>query len=270
VSCIATGPHARDLLRRFWLEMLLACVLGIGIIARVFQEVVEHARLDAERQRFRAVLDEATDAIRIVDTDTQKILDCNRRDAEISGHAREALIGQDARAFWPVEPPPRDEVETPGASDHRDGVVRVFGQPYRRRSGDTIRVDAIRRFVEHSGRRYEILIYRESAEREAREASERDAAELRAVALLAAAAAHEINNPLAIVMGSNDLLARRLTPESPEARLVDQARNGVLRIRDIVLRMSHITRVVATPAHGHLPPILDIAQSTAVPEQEVS
>lgn len=259
---VIAGPHARELLRRYWLEMLLACVLGIGIIARIFQDVLEQARIGAERARFRAILDEATDAIRIVDADTLKILDCNRRDSEISGYTRGELIDRDARGFWTEALEVRERREATGAQD----VVRTFGQPYRRRSGDVIRVDCTRRVVEHGGRRYEIVIYRESAEREARETSEREAAQLKAVTLLASAAAHEINNPLAIVMGSLDLLGRRVTSETQEARWVGQALVGVRRIRDIVLRMSHITRIEATPQEGNLPSILDIEKSTTVPD----
>ena len=146
----------------------------------------------------------------------------------------------------------------------------MFGQPYRRRSGEIIGVDSTQRIVEHGGRRYDIVMYRESAEREAREASERDAAQLKAVALLAGAAAHEINNPLTVVMGSLDLLARRGTRDSQEVRWIEQALDGARRIRDIVVRMTRVTRVESTPPQGHLPTMLDIQKSTAEPEQEVS
>ena len=268
VTFLATGAHAVSLLARFWIEMLLVSVLGIGIIARIFHDVVEQARIGSERQRFRAILDEATDAIRIVDPDTLKILDGNRRDSEISGYERRELVGRDARESWPDDPKSRERRATAEAGEQ--GVLRTFGQPYRRRSGEIIAVDCARRIVQHGGRRYEIVIYRESSEREAREASERDAAQLKAVTLLAAAAAHEINNPLAVVMGSLGLLARRLTPDTQEARWVDQALAGARRIRDIVLRMSHIVRVESTPPQGNLSPILDFEKSTAAPDKEVS
>ncbi len=264
------GPHAVDVLSRSWVEMLAIYVFGIGIIARLFHDVGEQARLAAEQQRFRAVLDEATDAIRIVDPDTLKILDCNRRDAEISGYSALELIGHDVREFWPEEPARRAQREAAVAEARTHGVARTFGQPYRRRSGEIIGIDSTHRIVEHGGRRYDIVIYRESAGREAREASERDAAQLKAITLLAGAAAHEINNPLTVMMGSLDLLARRGAKESQEARWVEQALGSARRIRDIVGRMTHVTRVERTPLQGHLPPILDIKKSTAAPEQEVS
>ena len=250
-SFLLAGAYATELFARSWLKMLLTSVLGIAIIARLFQHVAAQAQMAADQQRFRAALDEATDAVRIVDPATRQILDCNRRDSEISGYPREDLIGRDVREFWPEAP-----------------VPRAFGQPFRRRSGEIVAVDCLRRVVQHGGRAYEIVTYRESAEREAREASERDAAQLKAVTLLAAGAAHEINNPLAIVMGSLDLLGRRVQPGTQEARWIDQALEGVRRIRDIVMRMSRFTRVETTPPEGNLPPILDIVKSTAAPERE--
>src|SRR5207253_11012003 len=97
---------------------------------------------------------------------------------------------------------------------------------------------------------------------EAAEAAERDAAERRAVTLLAGAAAHEINNPLAVVVGALGLLEKRLANGSEESTRVAQAMGGASRIRDIVARMTHITRIESTPEIGHLPPILDIRESS--------
>jgi signal transduction histidine kinase len=95
-------------------------------------------------------------------------------------------------------------------------------------------------------------------------------AELRAVAMLANAAAHEINNPLAVVMGSLGLLGRGLAPATQEARWVEQALEAVRRIRDIVVRMRGITRLEITVPEGSLPPILDIVKSAGVPDKELS
>ncbi len=96
----------------------------------------------------------------------------------------------------------------------------------------------------------------------AAEAARRDAAQLRAVTLLARAAAHEINNPLTAVLGGLGLVARRLTPDTEEAKWIDRAREGGERIRDIVARMNRITAVEEAPQIGALPPILDLKKSS--------
>src|SRR5438477_462584 len=96
----------------------------------------------------------------------------------------------------------------------------------------------------------------------AAEAARRDAAQLRAVTLLARAAAHEINNPLTAVLGGLGLAARRLTPDSEEGKWIERAREGGERIRDIVARMNRITQVEEAPQIGALPPILDLKKSS--------
>jgi PAS domain S-box-containing protein len=266
VSFLFVGPYGADLIGRVWAPLLITYVVGIGVTARLLQDIVEQARLRAEQERFHAIIDEASDAVRIVDADTHRILDCNRGDCELSGFARHEMIGRDARDFWPTEPAPRAEHEAARAEAEAQGFARTFGLPFRTRTGATIRIDLTRRLVPHNGRRYEIIIFHDAQAREAAEAAEREAAELRGVTQLANAAAHEINNPLAIVMGSLDLLGRRLPEEAQEARWVNQALGAVRRVRDIVVRMNQITRIERVPGEGNLPPILDIRKSSDVEE----
>jgi len=96
----------------------------------------------------------------------------------------------------------------------------------------------------------------------AAEAARRDAAQLRAVTLLARAAAHEINNPLTAVLGGLGLVARKLPAESEEGKWIERAREGGERIRDIVARMNRITQIEEAPQIGTLPSILDIKKSS--------
>ena len=95
------------------------------------------------------------------------------------------------------------------------------------------------------------------------EAARRDAAELRAVNLLARAAAHEINNALMIVAGGLAILARRLPAGSEDAQWAARARDGVNTVKDIVTRMNMITQIEEVPGRGALAPMLDIRRSSA-------
>jgi PAS domain S-box-containing protein len=248
-----------------WFGYLVMLLVGIGLIARLFRDVVEQHRLTEAQQRFRAIIDEATDAIRIIDPDTLRILDVNHADCELSGYARRELIGRDVREFWAESGPGRVEREAALRETRAKGFARTLGVAYRRRSGDLLSVDATHRIVAYRERRYEIVIYRDASERLAAETARRESAELRSITLLARAVAHEINNPLAVILGAAQLLAGRLTAGTVEARWLQQTLEATGRIRDAVWRLNHMTRVVSTDEPDGMPGMLDTARSTAPP-----
>src|SRR5437867_2491736 len=96
----------------------------------------------------------------------------------------------------------------------------------------------------------------------AAEAARREAAELRAIALLARAAAHEINNALMVVAGGLSILARRLPPDSEDSLWATRARDGVESVKQIIIRMNAITQIEEVAPQGLLPPMLDIRRSS--------
>lgn len=130
----------------------------------------------------------------------------------------------------------------------KDGTrvqVSVTVSPLRSPSGGIIGASAIGRDV---------------TEKKQAEATLREAETLRSVASLAVAAAHEINNPLTVVSGELQLLAR-------EAGAVSGVRIAAMlealeRIREVVLRMNQITRLVPAEGQRNLPEMLDLGRSS--------
>jgi two-component system, sensor histidine kinase len=90
--------------------------------------------------------------------------------------------------------------------------------------------------------------------------------ELRSIARLANAAAHEINNPLTMVLGRLAML-REDPSLGPEARgRIAQIQAAAERIREIVVDMNHLTRVQLFEHSGRgLPEMLDIRKSAGGP-----
>jgi PAS domain S-box-containing protein len=254
------GERGRALFARVWPSYLILTAIGIPAIALLMASIVERRALAQERERFRAVLDDATDAVRVVDGDTHRIIDCNRADCDLSGLSRAQLVGRDSREFWPS---PGADGPTAGPAAASNPVARALGVPFQTASGRLLAVDSTRRVVAYRGRRYEIIIYRDAAERLAGEEARREAASLRSVNLLAQAAAHEINNPLAIIMGYLQMLEDRLPPGTEESNWAHTCRNAAVRIRDAVGRLSRIVRVESTQPSGTVPPILDMERSTS-------
>jgi signal transduction histidine kinase len=86
------------------------------------------------------------------------------------------------------------------------------------------------------------------------------------MARLANAAAHEINNPLTLILGRLAILQDdpKLAPEV-RAR-VAQIHAAAERIREIVVDMNHLTRVQLFEHAGRgLPEMLDIRKSAGAP-----
>jgi PAS domain S-box-containing protein len=261
------GERGLALFARVWPSYLVLILVALPLLTLVMQSIVERRVLTQERERFRAVLDDATDAVRIVDADTHRILDCNRADCETSGYSRDAMLGRDSRQFWPESGPGRGAPEGPTPA-RPGGLARALSVPFLTASGRTLAVDCTRRIVGYRGRRYEIVIYRDAAERLAAEEARREAASLRSVNLLAQAAAHEINNPLAIIMGYSQMLEDRLAPESEEGVWARTCRKAAVRIRDAVARLGRIVRIEPTEGAGPLPPILDTERSAEPREDD--
>jgi PAS domain S-box-containing protein len=130
----------------------------------------------------------------------------------------------------------------------KDGTqvqVSVTVSPLRNSSGHIIGASAIGRDI---------------TEKRRVEAALREAETLRSVASLAVAAAHEINNPLTVVWGELQLLAR--DAEARWSGRITAMLEALARIREVVLRMNQITRLVPAERQRHLPEMLDLGKSS--------
>ena len=110
-------------------------------------------------------------------------------------------------------------------------------------------------------------LFADVAASEAGERSRREAAELRTATLLARAAAHEINNPLNVVLGGLAIVSRR-QPPGEDADWLARAIAGAHQIKDIVARMNRITDVRTTEGEGTAPPMLDVRKSSTEPPRD--
>jgi DNA-binding response OmpR family regulator len=105
---------------------------------------------------------------------------------------------------------------------------------------------------------------RYAIERVRGEQARQEAEALRAVTRLALAAAHEINNPLTIVLGHLQLLAGECERASRMSGRIAQALDAVDRIARIVDLMGRITRIETQRFDAGLPEILDLCRSAGL------
>ena len=84
--------------------------------------------------------------------------------------------------------------------------------------------------------------------------------QLLAVTRLANAAAHEINNPLTVIVANLETLAKRM--EGAERQRCERMLAAAMRIGDIVRHMAHLTRLEEADTPPTLPPMLDLRRSS--------
>jgi PAS domain S-box-containing protein len=220
--------------------------LALLLRAAWLRAEAERQRAEAERQRGEALAAEAryhglVEHIPVGifrTTPSGEFLDANPALVEMLKYKdREALLAVNATALW-VNQEDRER-------GHRlldaEGVARDFQVELRTNEGGTVWVRMnVRAILDGAGEWWEGTIEDITDQRRADEA-ERRAETLRAVAQLANAAAHEINNPLAVIVGRLELLRRDLTPEL-QAKLnpiVESSR----QIAKIITHMGRITRL---------------------------
>ncbi len=190
-----------------------------------------------------------------------RMLDCNEAFVRLLGYgSREEILAIHVRDLY-GDPGHHDAVL---ASLDASAVLANHDVAWRTRDGETVWVVLNLRLAEDGGVDGTAL---DVTPRRRAELAEREAAELRAVTSLANAAAHEINNPLTVIIGNLSLLQRSGTAPAR----TDGALQAARQIQDIVARMKRLTRLhMAEAASDWLPAMLDIRKSSVEAEREPS
>jgi len=209
------------------------------------------AELRESEQRYRTLFERNPAGMSLSLADG-RIVDCNEALARMLGFEGPAdVLAANATDFY-AQPKEREQllerVKSEGAA------VNVELQ-FRRRDGQLIWVLA--NVIRGSGPP------RADLEATLIDITEQKAAdELRSIARLANAAAHEINNPLTLVLGRLAMLRDDPSLGAEVHERIAQAHAAAERIREIVVDMNHLTRVQLFEHTGRgLPEMIDIRKS---------
>jgi PAS domain S-box-containing protein len=233
----------------------------LGELGRSFDDMAETVarrtrQAELAEQRYRGLFER--NLAGIFRTREDRLVDCNLAYARIFGYASPAEI---------MAAPLTERYADP--ADRARMIANLAGgatvtQEFRGRRQDGSDVWVLVQIVEipQATGTYREGMAIDITDRRRQEALAREAVALREVAGLAAAAAHEINNPLAIVQGQLELA----TVDSRDRWRVDQIREAVRRIAEIVARMARITRLEKLDLAPGISPMLDIRKSSGPQE----
>ena len=185
-----------------------------------------------------------------------RILDCNDAFARILGFERPAEVLSANIGDFYAQPKEREQLLERVKAE---GTAVNVELQFRRRDGRLIWILAS--VIRGSGSP------RSDFEATLIDITEQKAAdELRSIARLANAAAHEINNPLTLILGRLAMLRDDLSLKPETRERVGQMLAAAERIREIVIDMNRLTRVQLFEHAGRgLPEMIDIRKSAGEP-----
>ncbi|ACY16018.1 PAS/PAC sensor hybrid histidine kinase [Haliangium ochraceum DSM 14365] len=226
-----------------------------GRALAVLQSIDRERRVRIESQRFRAILDQTEEAIFVVDPRSARFVEVNPTACTMLRYTREEILAlgpQDIELDFPLHT--REQW-----ADFMIEVMAVGSLPYegvhRRKDGSTYPVETLWSIKTFEGDEYLLGVGRDVTEQRRIELELRQAEEsmrvsdrLTTVGTLAAGIVHEINNPLAYVMGNLEFLIEQV--EEWSEGVADEYRSELLpalrEARSGAVRMDRIVRDLRT------------------------
>ena len=213
----------------------------------------------SSEQRYRALVESSRGLICTHDL-AGVLLSVNRAAADRLGYAPEEMVGRSLRDFLApsVQSQFAQYLDRIGHAPSDEGLMLVVTRGGEERIWTYSNV----RCQEPAGPVYVLGHAHDITDIKRSDARAGEAEALRSVAQLALATAHEINNPLTVIIASLQLMAARGQVPEGAAGYVDRAIRAGEQIRDIVRNMSRITRLELSRQVPQLPAVLDLRKSS--------
>jgi PAS domain S-box-containing protein len=177
--------------------------------------------LRASEEKYRTLVEAASDAIFIADAESGIILEVNSKAEALTGRPREELVGLHQGELHP--PDERDRYL--GIFHEHASLVDEAGRAVDvgvlHADGRIIPVEITGTSVEIGGRRIVHGVFRDLTERRRLEQQLRQAEKMQAIGQLAGGIAHDFNNRLVAILGFAELLARQV-PEGSSRRYAER------------------------------------------------
>ena len=136
----------------------------------LFRDITERRHTEHALKLFRALIDQANDAIEVIDPATGRFLDANEKACQMHGYSRTeflALAVSDVEALVRLSDPDRWRRHVEAI---RSGASRIVEEPHRRKDGSVFPVEINSSYV-HLDRGYLVSVVRDITERKQAEAA---------------------------------------------------------------------------------------------------
>ena len=176
------------------------------------REEVEQS-LKENEERYRKLFDSASDAIVIVDGNRNRIIDCNDRTCELLKFSRDEILNLDLSTFTPKLQPDGSAFSAEYLRRKNGALTQPQHFEWVMQTADAEKIDVDISMIALSitSKIMIQVIIRDVTERKKTQELLVQTEKMMAVGGLAAGMAHEINNPLGVILQANQNLGRRLS-----------------------------------------------------------
>jgi two-component system cell cycle sensor histidine kinase/response regulator CckA len=159
----------------------------------------------------------------VLDEATLRVIAVNEAALKHYGYAREEFLQMEMRHLHPADETPRFLKRM---DDMRAGIASMGPTVWhhRVRSGQVIDVEIASHKIDFGGRAASLLVVHDVTDRQRLEQQFLQAQKMEAIGRLAGGVAHDFNNLVAAIGGHGDLMLRRLGPQDPLRRNLEQIR----------------------------------------------
>jgi PAS domain S-box-containing protein len=244
-------------IRQFLIQGILIFALllmGVAIIyyerrwTDELQKAVERATMDLRRseERYRSVVERSPDLIFLLDNQG-RIMRANTAAARAFGVPAQALRGRALSEFLAPEDADAlldhaNYVFTTGRNYEARGEVRIRGRAY------YLSTHMVPLYGEDGRTVERVLVFaRDMTERQRMEEQMARTERLASLGTLAAGVAHEINNPVGIILGFTEMLLDRIPKDSKEYEMLKTIERQALNCKRIVENLMTFARQPARP-----------------------
>ncbi len=254
VAVVAPTAEVAEAVHHIYVRQLLtqgavlATLVVFAVTASLYQRRLSRvlrARVDRQQEYISSLLQSSMDAIIFVDNEN-RVQVWNKGAEHIFGYTADEMVG---RTFHQLVPPELDadqELERIQHEVNEKGYVRHYVATRQTKDGRRITIDLSRTLVrEREGDPLgSVSIIRDITEQVELDQRMYSTEKLASIGTLAAGVAHEINNPLAVILGFADLLLERLPPGSREhedVKLIEYNANHARKVVQDILGFARVT-----------------------------
>jgi two-component system, NtrC family, sensor kinase len=258
--------------RQLWTQgAVLAALVVFAATASLYQRRLStalRAHVYRQEEYISSMLQSSMDAIIFVDNEN-RVQAWNKGAEHIFGFTAEEMEGATFHALMPPELDADKELARIQQEVNEKGYMRHYVGTRRTKDGRRITIDLSRTLVrDDQGMPLgSVAIIRDITEQVELNQRIYSTEKLASIGTLAAGVAHEINNPLAIILGFADLLLERLPPGSREhedVKLIEHNANHARKVVQDILGFARVTEGLGDTVEvvAALETVLNVSSST--------